>query len=144
ESGAHEKSRRSAAALSTGSRGGEQLCEEGAGEAGGQAMTDIFLSYSSKDREKVRPIRDALAAAGYDVFWDQEVPTGVNWNKWIMDHLGRSRLVVVAWSKNSAASDNVIHEATIAREDGKLAPCLLEALATRDFPMGFYTTQAAS
>lgn len=110
----------------------------------GTAVTDIFLSYSSKDRERVRPIRDALAALGYDVFWDQEVPAGVNWNSWIMDHLSRARIVVVAWSKQSVVSDPVIHEATIAKEDKKLVPCLIEALATRDFPLGHYTTQAAS
>src|SRR5262249_20231613 len=40
-------------------------------------MTDIFFSYSSADRERVRPIRDALVAQGFDVFWDQEVPTGL-------------------------------------------------------------------
>jgi TPR repeat protein len=107
-------------------------------------MTDIFLSYSSKDRERVRPIRHALAAQGYEVFWDQETPAGVDWNQWIMGHLSRSRLVIVAWSKNSVHSANVIHEATIAREDMKLVPVLLEALTTRDFPIGFYTTQAAS
>ena len=38
-------------------------------------MTDVFFSYSSKDRERVRPIRDAVVAEeGFDVFWDQDVP----------------------------------------------------------------------
>ena len=106
-------------------------------------MTDIFLSYSSKDRERVRPLRDALTAAGYEVFWDQETPAGVNWNKWIMEHLDRARLVVVAWSKSSVESDPVIHEATIARDYGKLVPCLLDPLTTREFPIGFYMDQAA-
>ena len=46
-------------------------------------MTDVFFSYSSKDRERVRPIRDALVAEGFDVFWDQEVPPGRNWDEWI-------------------------------------------------------------
>src|SRR5262249_44496483 len=107
-------------------------------------MADIFLSYSSKDRDGVRPVRDALAAMGYEVFWDQEVPTGVDWNSWIMNHLGQARLAVVAWTRNAAASRNVVHEATIALEDGKLLPVLLEPMTARDFPMGFYTTQAAS
>ena len=55
-------------------------------------MTDIFFfSYSSKDRERVRPVRDALAAQGFDVFWDQEVPTGLDWDRWIRDHLNKSK-----------------------------------------------------
>jgi TIR domain len=40
-------------------------------------VTDIFFSYSSKDRERVRPVRDALVAQGFEVFWDQEVPPGL-------------------------------------------------------------------
>lgn len=44
-------------------------------------MTDVFLSYSSKDRERVRPIFEALSAAGFDVFWDLETPPGVLWEK---------------------------------------------------------------
>jgi hypothetical protein len=45
-------------------------------------MTDIFFSYSRADRERVRPIRDALVAQGFEVFWDQEVPTGLDWDTW--------------------------------------------------------------
>lgn len=106
-------------------------------------MTDIFLSYSSKDRERVKPVHDVLVAMGYSVFWDQTTPAGVNWNKWIMEHLGRAKVVIVAWSKNSAQSDNVFHEVSVAKEDGKLVPYMLDALTVREFPMGFYTTQAA-
>jgi hypothetical protein len=40
-------------------------------------MTDIFFSYSSADRKRVRPIRDALAEQGFEVFWDQQVPAGM-------------------------------------------------------------------
>lgn len=110
----------------------------------GTAVTDIFLSYSSKDRERVRPIRDALADAGYEIFWDQELPAGANWNRWIKERLGQARLVVVAWSRHSVESDPVIHEATIGRDAGKLVPFMIDALTTGDFPLGFFTTQAAA
>lgn len=106
-------------------------------------MTDIFLSYSSKDRERVQPLRDALALFGYDVFWDVEVPLGENWDQWIRRHIVEAKLVIVFWTKNSANSVNVQHEAAIAREDNKLIPALLENMRAVDFPMGFYTTQAA-
>lgn len=105
-------------------------------------MTDIFLSYSSKDREKVRPVHDALAAMGYAVFWDIETPAGENWDQWIRRHIGKAKVVIVFWTKNSAASLNVQHEAAIAREDNKLIPAQLEFMKAIDFPMGFYTTQA--
>jgi TPR repeat protein len=107
-------------------------------------MTDIFLSYSSKDREQVRPLRDALAAMGYDVFWDVETPAGENWDQWIRKHIAKSKAVIVFWTKNSAASVNVQHECAIARDDNKLIPTQLEVMKAIDFPMGFYTTQAAA
>src|SRR6266545_4434784 len=105
-------------------------------------MTDIFFSYSSKDRE--RPVRDALAAQGFDVFWDQEVPTGLDWDRWIRDHLNKSKCALVFWSVNSIASDNVRHEATVAKQHGKLVPVMLDALTAEQFPMGLYAVQGAN
>jgi hypothetical protein len=107
-------------------------------------MTDIFFSYSSKDRERVRPIRDALAAQGFDIFWDQQVPAGVDWDTWIRQHLQRAKCAVVFWSGNSVASDNVRHEATVAKTQGKLVPVLIEDLRPDQFPMGLYSTQGAN
>jgi hypothetical protein len=107
-------------------------------------VTDIFFSYRSVDRERVRPVRDAFVAQGFDVFWDQEVPAGVDWDGWIRQHLTQARCAVVFWSASSVASDNVRHEASIARRHGKLIPVLLEPLAVDDFPMGLYSQQAAN
>jgi hypothetical protein len=107
-------------------------------------MTDIFFSYSSKDRERVRPIRDALAAEGFDVFWDQAVPTGIDWDTWIRRHLNEAKCAMAFWSASSVVSDNVRHEATIAKQHGKLVPVLLDPLAAEQFPMGLYALQAAN
>jgi TPR repeat protein len=105
-------------------------------------MTDIFLSYSSKDRERVRPFQQALVAMGYEVFWDIETPAGENWDRWIRANIAKAKVVIVFWTKNSAASVNVQHEAAIAREDNKLVAAQLEIMRAIDFPMGFYTMQA--
>lgn len=101
----------------------------------------VFLSYSSKDRKKAKQVRDALVEGGFEVFWDQETPVGVNWDAWIRRELSNAQIVLVLWTKNSATSDNVYHEATIGR--AKLIPATLEAMSAIDFPMGFYTSQAA-
>lgn len=107
-------------------------------------MTDIFLSYSSKDRERVRPLRDALVAAGYDVFWDVETPTGQDWDDWIRARLREAKVAVVLWTKSSVASRNVRHEVAIAMKLNRLLPAMLEQIDVDDFPMGLYTTQAAA
>jgi hypothetical protein len=107
-------------------------------------VTDIFFSYKSDDRERVRPVRDAFAGLGFDVFWDQQVPAGVDWDTWIRRHLAESKCAIVFWSSTSAASDNVRHEATVAKQQGKLIAALVEPLTAEQFPMGMYSQQAAN
>src|SRR3984893_1647116 len=107
-------------------------------------MTDIFFSYSSADRERVRPIRDALAAQGFEVFWDQQVPAGMEWDTWIRQHLIKSKCAMAFWSATSVSSDNVRHEAMVAKQQGKLISVLLEPLTAEQFPMGLYAQQAAN
>src|SRR5580704_14012922 len=107
-------------------------------------MTDIFLSYSNRDRDRVRPIRDALVAHGFDVFWDQAVPAATDWDTWIRRHLAEAKCAIVAWSLHSVASDNVRHEATMAKQQDKLIPVLLDPLGAENFPMGLYAVQGAN
>jgi chromosome segregation ATPase len=107
-------------------------------------VTDIFFSYSSADRERVRPIRDALVAQGFEVFWDQEVPSGLDWDSWIRQHLAKCKCAMAFWSAASVASDNVRHEAVVAKQQGKLISVLLETLTAQQFPMGLYAQQAAN
>jgi VIT1/CCC1 family predicted Fe2+/Mn2+ transporter len=107
-------------------------------------MTDIFFSYSSADRERVRPIHDALVAQGFEVFWDQQVPAGMDWDTWIRQHLTKSKCAMAFWSATSVSSDNVRHEATVAKQHGKLISVLLEPLTAEQFPMGLYVQQAAN
>ena len=107
-------------------------------------MTDIFFSYKSDDRERVRPVRDAFANQGFDVFWDQQVPAGVDWDSWIRQHLTQSKCAIVFWSAASVLSDNVRHEATVGKQQGKLVPAMLEPLRPEQFPMGLYTQQAVN
>jgi hypothetical protein len=107
-------------------------------------VTDIFFSYSSADRERVRPIRDALVAQGFEVFWDQQVPPGMDWDTWIRQHLTKSKCAMAFWSATSVSSDNVRHEAMVAKQQGKLISVLLEPLTAEQFPMGLYAQQAAN
>ena len=107
-------------------------------------MTDIFLSYSSADRERVKPVCDALTGLGFDVFWDQQVPAGVDWDTWIRQRLSDSKCATVAWSATSVQSRNVRHEATVAAQQGKLVGLLIDPLTAGEFPMGLYNLQAVN
>jgi hypothetical protein len=107
-------------------------------------MADIFFSYSSKDRDRVQPVHDALVNRGFAVFWDQEIPASTDWDSWIRHHLNESKCALVVWSANSVASDNVRHEAFIAKQQNKLVPILIDSIAADQFPMGLYAVQAAN
>jgi hypothetical protein len=106
-------------------------------------MADIFFSYSTKDRDRVRPFHEALSALGFDVFWDQAVPAGTDWDTWIREKLVTSRVAVVFWSNASVQSPNVRHEANVARDNNKLVPVMLDELRVDQFPIGLFMTQAA-
>lgn len=105
-------------------------------------MPDIFISYSSKDKDLVAPIRTALVRLGFDAFWDQVLPPGIDWDSWIRRNLSESKCAIVLWTNYSIASDNVRHEATLAKQQGKLIPVVLEVIPPEAFPMGLYSVQA--
>jgi uncharacterized membrane protein YccF (DUF307 family)/predicted nucleic acid-binding Zn-ribbon protein len=107
------------------------------------AMADIFFSYSHHDLERVRPFVEAFETQGFKVFWDQTVPPGKGWDTWIREKLTESTCLVVFWTENSVKSRNVHHEATIALDDNKLIPVLLDPLKTAQFPMGLHGVQGA-
>jgi hypothetical protein len=104
----------------------------------------LFLSYSSKDRDRVRPIRDAFAAEGFDVSWDQALPTGIDYDTWIRRQLSEAKCVIAFWSASSVTSDKVRHEATLAKQQGTLVQVLLETLVADQVPMGLYSPQATN
>ncbi len=106
-------------------------------------MTDVFFSYSTEDRERVQPIHDALAEEGFDIFWDREVPPDSDWDEWVQKHTGAARCVLVFWSANSVESDEIAHEAMVAKNAGKLISAVLEPLDAGLLPMGHSGAHAA-
>lgn len=107
-------------------------------------MPDVFLSYSSKDRAAAERVQAALSARGIDVFWDQETPAGQDWDTWIRGKLNACKVAVALWSRASVKSDNVRHEALVARKANKLLPAMIDTIAAEDLPMGLYMVQTVN
>lgn len=98
-------------------------------------MHDIFLSYSTKDRERLKPLFQALAQQGWSVFWDhQSIHTGENWHRKIEEAINNSRCVVVVWSKHSIQSEWVLEEASRGKSRNVLLPIRIDAIEP---PFGF-------
>lgn len=103
-------------------------------------MHDIFLSYSTKDRDRLKPLFQALAQQGWSVFWDhQSIHTGENWHRKIEEAINNSRCVVVVWSKHSIQSEWVLEEASRGKARNVLLPIRIDAIES---PFGFGMRQA--
>jgi hypothetical protein len=74
-------------------------------------VSDIFISYASADRARIRPLVEALEARGWSVFWDTTLLPGETWRKKITTELSAARCVIVLWSENAVESHWVEQEA---------------------------------
>lgn len=102
-------------------------------------MADIFLSYSTRDTERVRPLVEALERMGWTVWWDRKVPPGKTWRRMIEEALDASKCVLVIWSANSIESRWVIEEADEGHRRGVFFPVLIDDVSP---PLGFRSIQA--
>jgi len=103
-------------------------------------MSDIFLSYASEDRERIRPLVSALEATRWSVFWDRTIPTGQSWRQVIANEIRGCRAVVVVWTQHSVESAWVQEEAEEGKRRQVLLPVFLDQVAP---PFGFGSIQAA-
>ncbi|MBL8551973.1 MAG: TIR domain-containing protein [Hyphomonadaceae bacterium] len=102
-------------------------------------MAQVFLSYASEDRDRVRPLAEALAAKGFSVWWDRSIAAGDDFSAVIQRELAAAKAVIVVWTNVSAQSAWVRDEAGRARDDGRLVPVMLDRI---QIPLGFGAFQA--
>ena len=107
----------------------------------GGCVADLFVSYKSEDRARVKPLVDALVADGLSVWWDAQIEGGAGWRQRIEQELTTAACVLVAWTKRSAGPEGefVHDEATRAKRRGVYLPVLLEKV---ELPLGFGEKQA--
>ena len=106
------------------------------GSGGGPGQ--VFLSYAHQDRGRARILVEALRQQGIEVWWDQDIVTGQNWENEIDHALRGSRGVIVLWSRYSVASEEVKAEANYARGEKKLIPVRLD---DAEIPVRYRLTQ---
>ena len=102
-------------------------------------MADVFISYASEDRDRVRPLAEALQKRGFNIWWDRALAAGQDYAQIIERELRGAKAVIVVWTRGSAASTFVRDEAGRARDEGRLVPVLLDPV---EIPLGFGAFQA--
>jgi hypothetical protein len=105
-------------------------------------VADVFLSYNHEDRELVQAIADGLKAAGVDIYFDRKLAPGQSWVQELDQQLNSAHVVVVAWSRNSISSRNVLAEAARGFDRDALAPVIIDPeLEPRSLPNPFHAVQ---
>ena len=92
-------------------------------------MTDIVVSYARSTEPQARQVADALAALGYDVWRDNQLPVHRGYAEVIEERLATAKAVVVLWSADAAKSEWVQSEADRARAGRKLVQLSLDGAA---------------
>jgi TolB-like protein/ketosteroid isomerase-like protein len=104
-------------------------------------MSDIFLSYAAEDRDRTRPLVQALESCGWSVWWDRTILPSERWEDVIEKALGGARCLLVVWSKMSVTSDWVKNEVEEAKSLGKVIfPVLVDDVKP---PFAYRHIQAA-
>src|SRR6516225_1666395 len=80
-------------------------------------VADIFISYSSQDREKAAQLTELLSSAGLSVWIDQQgIDVATSWSEEIVDAIDSCKAFVVMLSPHSIESHNVVKEVSLASE----------------------------
>jgi hypothetical protein len=103
-------------------------------------MSDIFISYSTQDRDRAKNVATRLMQEGWSVFWNRNISPGSTWDDILEKELYAAKVIVVLWSNNSVRSEWVRIEAANGASRNMLVPALLEKVKV---PMRFQLIQAA-
>ena len=96
-------------------------------------MSDIFISYSSKDRPWVERFAKVLAARGWSVWWDRNIPTGESFNAVIRQELRAAKCAIVVWSESPSIPSGSRRKPMRPRSKRKLPVRIDES----EIPLGF-------
>lgn len=94
----------------------------------------IFISYAHKDSKKVIPIVDRLIKEGYNVWYDEGIDPGTEWDENIAKHINECSYFVAFVTSAYIDSKNCKDELNFSRDLDKEQ--LLVYLEEVDLPMG--------
>ena len=85
--------------------------------------TEVFVSYSSQDYERVMPLVDRLRSAGVATWVDEgNIDAATLWSESIVESIAECRVLIMMVSSLSTDSHNVVKEVMIASESKKDHP----------------------
>lgn len=89
-------------------------------------MADVFISCAGEDRDRVRPLAEALMGRGLSVWWDRALVADDNDARVIEREFAAAKAVIVVWTRSAVDSALVRDEAARARDQERLTPVALD------------------
>ena len=89
---------------------------------------EVFISYASQNRDRILDLVERLRGAGVSVWIDQMgIEGAAMWSQQIVAAIRDCKVLILAISKNSASSENVVKELALASEGRKrILPVFME------------------
>ena len=89
---------------------------------------EVFISYASQNRDRILDLVERLRGAGVSVWIDQMgIEGAAMWSQQIVAAIRDCKVLILAISKNSATSENVVKELALASEGRKrILPVFIE------------------
>src|SRR4029078_2436412 len=101
----------------------------------------IFLRYASEDRDRMEPIRFALAEQGHDIFYDREdLKPGESYDSRIWSAIQRTNLFICFLTPPTVdagsytRSELAVAERMWPNADGLVLPVMLDQVPRKDIP----------
>lgn len=107
-------------------------------------MSDIFISYASEDTDFARRLAGAFEGEGWSVWWDKQIPPGMDYAQVIEAAVNEARCVVVLWSQHSIGSRWVHTEAAAGADRDIVATVIVDDTPGESIPFEFRRLQAGN
>jgi TIR domain len=103
---------------------------------------DLVITYSSADRDKIRPLLDGLHRLRYQVWFDQELSGGQEWWDVILGRIRACDALLLALSPAVIDSEPCAREMSYARAVGKpILPVMIERVRLELLPKHIASVQ---
>ena len=89
-------------------------------------MTDIFISYAHKDKDRVKTIQEWFEGKGYSVWFDEKnLRPMERFTQEIMDGILSCSIFLLVYSRAYSDSEYCGQEMTFAKNNGKTVTCMV-------------------
>ncbi|MDJ0738770.1 MAG: toll/interleukin-1 receptor domain-containing protein [Gammaproteobacteria bacterium] len=107
-------------------------------------MSQIFISYANEDTAFARRLAAAFEHEGWSVWWDKQIPPGMDYAQVIERAVNDASCIVVLWSQHSITSRWVHTEAAAGADRHIIATVVIDDTPGEQIPFEFRRLQAVN